>query len=56
MGEPKTKSAMANQSHGGSGGYQESTGMEEKAGRHAVEADNDPSLKEAVIPRPNPHR
>lgn len=48
MGEPKTKSAMANQSHAGSGGYQDSYGMEEKAARHAVEASGDPSVDQAV--------
>ena len=48
MGEPKTKTAMANQSHAGSGGYQDTTAVEEKAGRHAVEADGDPMVKTAV--------
>ena len=48
MGDPKTKSAMANQTHAGSGGYQESYGMEEKAARHAVEASGDPSVDQAV--------
>jgi len=48
MGEPKTKSAMANQSHAGSGGYQDSYGMEDKAARHAVEASGDPSVDQAL--------
>ena len=48
MGEPQTKSVVSNKSHAGSGGHQDNTIMEEKAGRHAVEADNDPMLKTAV--------
>ncbi len=48
MGEPQTKGALANQSHAGSGGYQDTTKMEEKAARLAPEADNDSGVQEAV--------
>ena len=48
MGEPQTKGALANQSHVGSGGYQDTTKMEEKAARWQGEADNDSGMQEAV--------
>jgi len=48
MGEPQTKGALANQSHVGSGGYQDNTKMEEKAARWQGEADNDSGMQEAM--------
>ncbi len=52
MGEPQTKGALANQSHVGSGGYQDNTKMENKAARWQGEADNDAGMQEAVSPQP----
>ena len=52
MGEPQTKSALANQSHVGSGGYQDNTKMEEKAARWQGEIDNDSGMQEAVSQQP----
>ena len=49
MSEPKTKGAVVrDQSHQGSGGYAADTTGEERSHQWAVEADNDPALKEAV--------
>jgi len=46
--EPKTKGAkVKDQSHVGSGGYQDEYVNEEKSHQWQVQADNDPALKEA---------